>query len=304
MTRYNNILEDIGRTPIVKVNKILNNVPAEIYLKLESRNPGGCVKERIGLSMINAAEKAGIIKKDSIIVEPTSGNTGIGLAMVCAVKGYKLILTMPETMSIERRKILKAYGAELVLTPPGMPNAIKKAEELATLDKHVFIPQQFKNSANPETHRTTTGPEIWKDMEGKVDVFVSGVGTGGTITGAGEYLRSKNPKIHIIAVEPEASPVLSGGQPGSHPIQGIGAGFIPEVLNTKIYDEIITVSKEEAFEYARNLAKFEGILVGISSGAALAAAAKYAKREMKKEKIVVIIPDTGERYLSTELWNI
>ena len=303
MVKYNNILEDIGHTPIVKINKLNANLSADIYLKLESRNPGGCVKERIGLSMIEAAEKAGIIQKDSIIVEPTSGNTGIGLAMVAAVKGYKLILTMPETMSIERRKILKAYGAELVLTPPGMPTAIKKAEELAAQDKHVYIPQQFRNIANPEVHRKTTGPEIWDDMQGKVDVFVSGVGTGGTITGTGEFLRSKNPHLHIIAVEPEASPVLSGGKPGPHPIQGIGAGFVPEVLNTKIYNEIIKITKDEAFEAARDLAKKEGILVGISSGAALAAALIYAKRTQKKENIIVIIPDTGERYLSTELWN-
>jgi cysteine synthase A len=306
MVRYNNILEAIGNTPIIKLNKIprVAGVSAEIYVKLESRNPGGCIKERIGLSMIEAAEKAGILKKDSIIVEPTSGNTGIGLAMVCAVKGYKLILTMPETMSIERRKLLKAYGAELILTPPGMPAAIKKAEELAAQDKHVYIPQQFKNLANPEAHRKTTGPEIWKDMDGKVDVFVSAVGTGGTLTGTGEFLRSKNAKLYIIAVEPDLSPVLSGGKPGAHAIQGIGAGFVPDILNTKLYNEIITVSKEESFSTTRDLAKTEGILVGISSGAALAAAIKYAKRTMKKENIVVILPDTGERYLSTELWDI
>lgn len=304
MVKYNNILEDIGHTPIVKINKLNSGLASDFYLKLESRNPGGSVKERIALAMIEAAEKAGILKKDTIIVEPTSGNTGIGLAIVAAVKGYKLILTMPETMSIERRKLFKAYGAELILTPPGMPAAIKKAEELGTEKNHVFIPQQFKNKANPEIHRITTGPEIWKDLEGKVDVFVSGVGTGGTITGAGEYLKKQNPNIRIIAVEPEASPVLSGGKPGPHPIQGIGAGFVPDVLNTKIYNEIIQISKEEAFEAARNLAKSEGILVGISSGAAFAAALKYAKRTQKKENIVVIIPDTGERYLSTELWNI
>lgn len=303
MVKYNNILEDIGHTPIVKVNKLAAGMKANIYLKLENRNPGGCVKERIALSMIETAEKAGILKKDSIIVEPTSGNTGIGLAMVAAVRGYKLILTMPETMSIERRKILKAYGAELVLTPPGMPAAIKKAEELALQDNHVYIPQQFRNKANPEIHRLTTGPEIWQDMEGKVDVLVAGVGTGGTITGAGEFLRSKNPKVYIIAVEPQASPVLSGGQPGPHPIQGIGAGFVPEILNTKIYNEIIQITKDEAFESARNLAKYEGILVGISSGAALAAAMKYAKKTQKTENIIVIITDTGERYLSTELWT-
>ncbi len=304
MGKYNNVLELIGNTPIVRLNKMTEGLAANIYVKMESQNPGGCVKERIGLSMIEAAEREGILKPDSIIVEPTSGNTGIGLAMVAAVKGYKLILTMPETMSIERRKILKAYGAELVLTPPGMPNAIKKAEELAQQDKHVYIPQQFRNKANPEIHRKTTGPEIWKDMEGKVDVFVSGIGTGGTITGTGGYLREKNPNIYIIAVEPEASPVLSGGKPGPHPIQGIGAGFVPDVLDTKIYNEIITVSGEEAYAAARTLAKTEGILAGISSGAALAAALKYAKRTQKNENIVVILPDTGERYLSTELWSV
>ncbi len=304
MVKYNNVLELIGNTPIVRLNKMTQGLAAEIYVKMESRNPGGCVKERIGLSMIEAAEREGILKPDSIIVEPTSGNTGIGLAMVAAVKGYKLILTMPETMSIERRKILKAYGAELILTPPGMPNAIKKAEELAQQDKYVFIPQQFRNKANPEIHRKTTGPEIWRDMEGKVDVFVSGVGTGGTITGAGGYLREKNPNIYIIAVEPEASPVLSGGKPGPHPIQGIGAGFVPEVLDTKIYNEIVQISGEEAYAASRTLAKMEGILAGISSGAALAAALKYAKRTQKKENVVVILPDTGERYLSTELWNV
>ena len=304
MVKVNNVLELIGNTPLVRLNKMTSGLAAEIYVKMESQNPGGCVKERIALSMIEAAEKEGILKPDSVIVEPTSGNTGIGLAMVTAVKGYKLILTMPETMSIERRKILKAYGAELVLTPPGMPNAIKKAEELAQQDNHVFIPQQFRNKANPRIHRTTTGPEIWRDLDGKIDVFVSGIGTGGTITGAGGYLREKNPNLYIIAVEPEASPVLSGGKPGPHPIQGIGAGFVPEILDTKIYNEIIQVSGEESYEAARTLAKTEGILAGISSGAALAAAIKYAKRTQKKETIVVILPDTGERYLSTELWNI
>jgi len=224
--------------------------------------------------------------------------------MVCAVKGYKLILTMPETMSIERRKLLKAYGAEIILTPPGMPAAIKKAEELAAQNKHVYIPQQFKNAANPEAYRNTSGPEIWKDMECKIDVFVRAVGTGGTVTGTGEFLRSKNPKLHIIAVEPDLSPVLSGGKPGAHAIQGIGAGFVPDILNTKLYNEVITVSKEEAFGTTRELAKSEGMLVGGSSGAALAAAIKYAKKTMKKENIVVLLPDTGERYLSTELWDI
>jgi cysteine synthase len=304
---YNNILETIGNTPIVRLNKIGKDVNAEFYVKLESFNPLSCVKERIALSMIEMAEQERLLTPDSTIVEPTSGNTGIGLAMVCAVKGYPLILTMPETMSIERRRILKALGAQLVLTPGslGMKGAISKAQEMAENGKYVFLPQQFKNRANPGIHRKTTAVEIWEDMGHDLDVFVSGVGTGGTITGVGEVLKQKNPGIKIIAVEPEASPVLSGGQPGSHKIQGIGAGFVPDILNTKIYDRVITVSNEEAFEVTRELAKLEGIFAGISSGGALAGALKYARsvQNPKKEKIVIILPDTGERYLTTEVWE-
>jgi cysteine synthase A len=305
MTRYETILETIGNTPIVRINKMAKDVPAKIYAKLESFNPLSCVKERIALSMIESAEKAGILKPESHIIEPTSGNTGIGLAMVCAVKGYKITLTMPDSVSMERRKILKALGANLILTPgaEGMKGAIIKAESLATENSLVYIPQQFKNQANPEVHRKTTAEEIWKDSEGEVDVFVAGVGTGGTITGVGEVLKKYKPGVRIIAVEPESSPVLSGGKPAPHPIQGIGAGFVPDILNTKIYDEIIQISKEQAFETARLLASTEGIFVGISSGAAMAAALKYARREKKNETIIVLLPDTGERYLSTALWE-
>jgi cysteine synthase A len=304
--RYSNILQTIGKTPLVRLNRISVPFLGEIYAKLDSRNPGASVKDRIALSMIETAEREGLITKDTTIVEPTSGNTGIGLAMVCAVKGYKLKLTMPETMSIERRKILKAFGAELILTEgsKGMKGAIEKATELGQLDHHIFIPQQFKNRANPEIHRQTTALEIWDDMDHRIDVFVSGVGTGGTITGVGEVLKTRNPQIRIIAVEPKDSPVLSGGKPGPHKIQGIGAGFIPEVLNTKIIDEIIQVSIDESYEAARNLAKMEGILVGISSGAAMAATLKYIQKSQKAERIVVFLTDTGERYLSTELWNL
>jgi len=298
------MLELIGNTPMVRLNKVTNGLQATIFAKIESNNPGGSIKDRIGLSMIEEAEKEGILKPGSIIVEPTSGNTGIGLAMVSAIKGYKAIFTMPETMSMERRKLLAAYGAEIVLTPPGMTSAIKAAEELAKKDNHVYIPQQFRNKSNPLAHRKTTGPEIWKDMEGKVDVLVAGVGTGGTITGTGQYLKEKNPNIKIIAVEPATSAVLSGKKPGSHNLQGIGAGFVPEVLDTKIYDQIICITNEEAYEAARSLAKKEGILSGITSGAALAAALKYAKDSQKEENIVVILPDTGERYLTTELWEL
>jgi cysteine synthase A len=306
MTRYNSILETIGHTPLVRLNKLAAGLPVEIFVKLELFNPLSCVKERIALSMIEKAEKEGLLTPQSHIVEPTSGNTGIGLAMVCAVKGYQLTLTMPDSVSIERRKILKALGAKLILTPgaEGMKGAINKAEELAASNNLVYIPQQFKNAANPEIHRKTTAIEIWEDMEGKVDVFVGGVGTGGTITGVGEVLKAKNPKVRIIAVEPAASPVLSGGKPGPHPIQGIGAGFVPDILNTKIYDEIIQITKEEAFDTARQLASKEGIFVGISSGAATSAALKYAKKCQKGEKIVVLLPDTGERYLSTPLWDL
>ena len=251
------MLELIGNTPMVRLNKVTNGLQATIFAKIESNNPGGSIKDRIGLSMIEEAEKEGILKPGSIIVEPTSGNTGIGLAMVSAIKGYKAIFTMPETMSMERRKLLAAYGAEIVLTPPGMTSAIKAAEELAKKDNHVYIPQQFRNKSNPLAHRKTTGPEIWKDMEGKVDVLVAGVGTGGTITGTGQYLKEKNPNIKIIAVEPATSAVLSGKKPGSHNLQGIGAGFVPEVLDTKIYDQIICITNEEAYEAARSLAKKE-----------------------------------------------
>ncbi|MBA7559996.1 Cysteine synthase [subsurface metagenome] len=306
MTKYNNILETIGNTPIIKLNSIGNDLPADIYCKLESFNPGGSVKDRPALFMINAAEKAGLLNKQSHIVEPTSGNTGIGLALVCAIKGYQITLIMPESMSIERQKILKAYGANVILTPKetGMKGTIAKANELAKESSYVFIPQQFRNQENPESHRNTTAVEIWEDLNHNVDVFVSAVGTGGTITGVGEALKKFNPKIHVIAIEPIKSPILSGGKAGPHGIQGMGAGFIPEILNTKIYDEIIQITLEESIETSRNLAKQEGIFAGISSGGALAAALKYAEKANKAERIVVILPDTGERYLSTELWNL
>ncbi len=304
MKIYNNVLELIGNTPIVKINK-LNNGKANVFIKMESRNPGGCVKERISFEMIEDAEKKGIIDKETVIIEPTSGNTGIGLAMVCAVKGYRLILIMPETMSMERRNILKAYGAEIVLTPgiEGMSGAIRKAEELLKENGKSFMPQQFNNLSNPEAHRKTTAKEILNDMEGKVDVFVGGVGTGGTITGVGEVLKKNNPVIKIVAVEPYDSAVLSGEKSGPHKIQGIGAGFVPEVLNMKIIDEIVKVKNEEAFQVMRNLASKEGILAGISSGAALYAALKIAEREENKGKnILALLPDTGERYLSMDIF--
>jgi cysteine synthase A len=309
MGAYNNIIETIGRTPLVKLNRIAAeiNPKPNFYAKLEYFNPGGSVKDRICMFMIKKAEEEGIIKKDTIIVEPTSGNTGIGLALVCAAKGYKLILTMPESMSRERRKILKAYGAELVLTPAsdGMKGAIQKAEDIAKEKSNVFIPQQFKNLANPEIHRQTTAKEIFNDLDGRIDAFVSGVGTGGTITGVGEFLKNKvGANLKIYAVEPKDSPVLSGGHPGPHKIQGIGAGFIPEILNTKIYDEIIQVSYEDSIETARKLTKLEGIFSGISSGA-IAWAAIYVVSKLFKEgdNIVFITCDTGERYLSTELYD-
>jgi cysteine synthase len=309
MELYMNIADDItrliGNTPLVRLNRVTEGVLAEVVAKLEFYNPAHSVKDRIGVSMIGAAEKAGLIKPDTIILEPTSGNTGIALAFVCSARGYRLVLTMPETMSKERRTLLRAYGAELVLTSGslGMQGAIDKAQEIAANDPRYFIPQQFNNPANPEIHRQTTAEEIWRDTDGKVDILVAGVGTGGTITGVGEVIKARKPSFQAIAVEPQASPVLSGGQKGPHPIQGIGAGFVPQVLNTDIYDEIIQVENEDAFEVARRLAREEGLLVGISSGAATWAALQVAKRKENEGKlIVVIMPSFGERYLSTDLF--
>jgi cysteine synthase A len=303
---YYSILDSIGNTPLIKLNRLAKNLNSSIYAKLESMNPGGSVKDRICLSMINEAEKQGLIQKDTLIVEPTSGNTGIGLAMVSAVKGYQLILTMPETMSQERRNLLKAYGAKLILTPgkEGMKGAINKAIEIAKQTSNSFVPHQFENLANPKIHRDTTGPEIWESTSGKVDFLVSGIGTGGTITGVSEYIKPLKPSFKAIGVEPFTSPVLSGGKPGPHKIQGIGAGFIPDVLKTELVDEVIKVRDEDAIKASRSLAKEEGVLVGISAGAATFAALEVGKRPENKGKlIVVILPDTGERYLSTSLFQ-
>lgn len=304
---YQSITELIGGTPLLQLNNFVkeNELEATILAKLEYFNPAGSVKDRIAKAMIDDAEAKGLLNKDSVIIEPTSGNTGIGLASVAAARGYKIILTMPETMSVERRNLLKAYGAEVVLTDgvKGMKGAIAKAEELAAETPNSYIPSQFTNQANPAAHKATTGPEIWADTEGKVDIFIAGVGTGGTLTGVGEYLKSKNDKVKVIAVEPATSPVLSKGTAGPHKIQGIGAGFVPDTLNTKVYDEIIAVENETAFKFGKAVSQAEGVLVGISSGAAVAAAVEVAKRpENKGKTIVVLLPDTGERYLSTPLF--
>ena len=308
MKTYERITDLIGGTPLLKLTNYNaeHQLNAVIYGKLEYFNPAGSVKDRIAKAMIDDAEAKGVLKKDSVIIEPTSGNTGIGLAAVAASRSYRIILTMPETMSIERRNLLKAYGAEIVLTEgaKGMKGAIAKAQELASRTPHSFIPSQFTNTANPAAHRRTTGPEIWEDTDGKVDIFVAGVGTGGTLTGVGEYLKERNPDVKIIAVEPSGSPVLSRGTAGPHKIQGIGAGFVPDTLNTAIYDEVITVDNEDAFETGRALARHDGLLVGISSGAAVYAATELAKRPENKGKIIVaLLPDTGERYLSTPMFS-
>lgn len=308
MNIFHSITERIGNTPLVELTNLekLENLDATLLAKLEYFNPAGSVKDRIAYAMITDAEKKGLLTPNSVIIEPTSGNTGIGLAAVAAARGYRIILTMPETMSMERRQLLKAYGAELILTEgsKGMKGAIAKAQELAQTIPESFLPSQFSNPANPQTHFTSTGPEIWTDTDGRVDLFVAGIGTGGTISGVGQYLKSKNPAVKVIAVEPADSPVLSAGHAGAHKIQGIGAGFIPDTLNTAIYDEILTVENEEAFQTGRILAGKEGILVGISSGAAVFAALKLAKRPENKGKVIVaLLPDTGERYLSTPMFS-
>jgi cysteine synthase len=303
---FSDVMRTIGGTPLVRLNRIAGGLSAAVLAKLEFRNPAGSVKDRIGLAMIEAAERQGLIRSDTLIVEPTSGNTGIALAFVCAAKKYRLTLTMPETMSVERRKLLKHLGAELVLTPgpEGMKGAIRRAQEILAENPKAYMPNQFGNPANPEIHRKTTAEEIWHDTAGEADILVAGVGTGGTITGVSEVIKSRKPSFRTVAVEPAASPVLSGGKPGPHKIQGIGAGFVPDVLNRSVIDEIVTVTNDEAFETARDLAKMEGILAGISSGAAVAAALKVAGRpENKGKKIVVILASTGERYLSTELFK-
>ncbi len=302
---YNSILETIGNTPLVKVLRLAAQLPATIFVKVESRNPGGSAKDRVALAMIEAAEKQGLINEDTEIVEPTSGNTGIGLAMVCACKGYKLTLTMPESMSVERRKILSAYGANIVLTPAseGMAGSIAKAEEMQRTQPNVFIPQQFSNPANPEAHRTSTALEIWDDLKGDVDCIVAGVGTGGTLTGIAEVIKGKKSDVKIVAVEPKDSPMLSEGHFGPHKLQGIGANFVPEILNVGIIDEIIPVTTEQAYDAARKMASMEGILCGITSGAAVSAALQVASRKENAGKnIVVVLPDTGERYLSSDLF--
>jgi cysteine synthase A len=301
----NDVTALVGNTPLVRIRRLTEGAVGQVVAKLEFYSPAHSVKDRIGVSMIDAAEKAGRIKPDTIILEPTSGNTGIGLAFVCAARGYRLVLLMPDSMSRERRMLLRAYGADLILTPAaeGMPGAIKRAEEMAAGDPRYFIPQQFENPANPEIHRRTTAEEIWRDTDGQADVLVAGIGTGGTITGVGEVLKARKPSFRCVAVEPDASPVLSGGVKGPHPIQGIGAGFVPAVLNTKIYDEIIRVKNDDAFAFARRAAREEGLLVGISSGAALWAAVEVARRPTSAGKmIVVIIPSFGERYLTTPLY--